>query len=267
MLKATVTAHLLAVKGDGDRNLAEAKRNPTRVCREQAAADLQQAAHLRGIDPRPGADGPDKRLAEFFENSSDIWLAGATDGQHQLRGHRAELSAELKADGLCLEAITPWLSLPPDEQEKRYREAVRVCDWSAYAHRSLGLHLHHMGKIDDAVEHLRRALELNPANEEGREALGQIHADRGDYDDVLALTTDTASSPMLRALRAVALLKTGDVAGAERLARAVIDEQPRQSVALRVVAECLRAQGDERKARELETKADFFERGVRSPGG
>lgn len=269
--KATVTAHVLAMmvqmKADADRNLAEAKKNPTKVCRDQAEADLQQAAYLRGIDSRPGADGPEKRLAEFFQNASDISLAVATDGQHQLRGHRAKLSAELHADRLCMEAIAPWLGLSPDEEEKRYREAVRVCEWSAYAHRALGQHLRHFGKVDEAVLHLRRSVELNPANEEGREWLLLVHAERGDYAEMLALTTERASSPMLRALRAVALLRTGDMTGAEKLARAVVEEHPRQSVGLRVLAECLRSQGDERKARELETKADFYERGVRSPGG
>lgn len=269
--KATVTAQMFEwafrMKADADRRLAEAKKNPTKVGRDQAEADLQQAAYLRSLDPRPGADGPEKRLAEFFENASDISLVVATDGQHQLRKHRAELSAELKADGLCMEAVAPWLNLPPEEQEKRYREAVRVCDWSAYAHRALGQHLRRFGKVDETILHLRRSVDLNPENEEGREWLLLVHAERGDYDDMLALTADSASSPMLRALRAVALLKTGDMAAAEKLACAVLEEHPRQSVALRVLAECLRVHGDERKARELETKADFYERGVRSPGG
>lgn len=80
------------------------------------------------------------------------------------------------------------------------------------------------------------------------------------------LTARQALSTMLRAVRALALVKTGDVASAEKLARAVIDEHPRQTVALRVLAECHRARRDERKARELETRADFFERGVLPPG-
>ena len=84
---------------------------------------------------------------------------------------------------------------------------------------------------------------------------------------MLALSAGKISSPMLRALRAHALMKTGDVAGAEELAGAVLDEHPKQTLALWVLADCVRAAGDERKARELERKADFFERGVRPPGG
>lgn len=223
--KATLMAQMFEwafrMKADADRKLAEAKKNPTKVCRDLAEADIQRADYLRGVDPRPGSDGPEKRLAEFFENTSDISLAVATDGQHQLRGPRVELLAELHADRLCMEAIAPWLGLPPDEQEKRYREAVRVCEGSAYAHRSLGQHLRHFGKVDEAILHLRRSVELNPANEEGREWLLLVHAERGDYAEMLALTTERASSPMLRALRAVALLRTGDMTGAEKLARAV----------------------------------------------
>jgi uncharacterized protein HemY len=85
------------------------------------------------------------------------------------------------------------------------------------------------------------------------------------HEEVLALTEGGWPSPTLQAARAHALFKLGDAAAAERIAREMLARHPRHPMALRVLAECLRAEGEEKSARELERKADFFEHGVAPP--
>jgi Tfp pilus assembly protein PilF len=270
LFRSTLMAHVIelgrAMRADADRKMADMDSEPTKVQQEMAEESAEQAAFLRSVDPRPGADGPEKRLAEHFENTRDLWLAMATDGQHPFPEPRPELEAELRADALCMKAIAPWPELSDDQQEKRLREAIRICDWSAYAHRSLAHHLQRVGKLDEAQLHLRRSVELNPNNEGGRESLALLLADRGDHEAVRTLTTRYETSPMLKAVRAYALVNLGDIPTAEALIDEVLNRYPRHPLALLVVAQCHRARGDEDKARELERRATFYERGVGPPG-
>lgn len=249
---------------EADRRALDMDRDPTKGVLALAAIYQAQRSHLRSIDQRPGADGPDKRLAEHFEGWCKILHVAAGHHDEPLAGPRPELQLEMKADALCMEAIAPWLELSDEEREHRLREAVRICEGLAYAQRCLGHHLHKVGKIAEAIVHLRRSVELNPANEEGREELALIHTERGDHQDVIGLTAGPITSTTLRALRAHALLNAGDGIGAEELARGVLEEHPRQPLALRVLSVCLRASGHEREAQTREGQARYFERGVRS---
>jgi len=177
-----------------------------------------------------------------------------------------ELAAEMQADGLCMEAVAPWLNLRPEQQEEKLREAVRVCDSSSYAHRQLGQHLRHHGRTDEATLHLRRALELNPQNEESREALAFIYLDSDEFSEVLAITDVHASTLTLRAVRAHALVELGAVTEAQGLALELLDKSPRHTTALRVLALCHRKTGDVLEAQKLERRADFLERGAGALG-
>jgi tetratricopeptide (TPR) repeat protein len=254
------------IKANAARMMAEMPSNLPGVAREMAAADAAHVMFLSSIDPRPGADGPEKRMAELFANSRQLGLALANEAASPPE-FRTELLAELRADALCMEAVAPWLGLSPQQQEERYRDAVAACDRSSYVHRSLGEHLLRAGKIEEAMRHLRRSVELNPENDEGRERLALVHGAREEHDEVLALTDRPTASPVLRATRAYTLLKTGDIGSAETLACEVLDGRPNDTLALRVLAACRRARGDVAKACELEMRADLFERGVRPPAG
>jgi len=241
-----------------------ALHDPKEASRQVAETCRERASFWRSIDERPGADGPDRRWAEWFEGEGRMWSALANGRLQEVGEVRAELAAELKADQLCMEAVAPWLKLRPEEQEGRLCEAVRICDSSSYAHRRLGLHLREQGRTEEAIQHLRRATEINPQNEESREALAVTYIDRGNFSEALAITDVPCSTTTLRAARAHALVSIGDVAAAEQLASGILEESPRHTMALRALAECYRRAGDGSEARKLELRADFLERGVRN---
>jgi tetratricopeptide (TPR) repeat protein len=257
----------MAMKEDADRKMAELKKKPAQVLRASAEEYAQQAAYLRSIDTRPGADGPEKRMAEVLEGQRHVALMAATKGRHKLPTPRPELSVELDADRLCLETVAPWLDLDVVEKEKRLREAVRVCPWSSYARRRLGSHLSERGRAEEAITQLREAVKLNPKNVEGRTGLAYVLLDREWYDEAMAVTAVDVASPELATIRAYCTLKLGDAETAESIVRGVLLDVPRHTTALRVLAACLRGLGNEKRAKELERDAAFYERGVRPPGG
>ncbi len=270
MLVAVMGNHLaaltMAMRHDNERKQADFEKDPTRGFMDTAEEFAQLAAHTRSSDPRPGADGPNHRLAEFFEQGRHIFLACATNGKHEVPEPRPEWSAEMQADRLCDEAIAPWLKLTDVEKEERLREAVRLCPWLAYPHRCLALFLGNTGRKEEAIRLFRCALELNPQNEDGRKFLVLDLANRGEYAEVIVLTEEFQSSATLRSVRAHALLKLGRVDAAEKLATAILEEHATHTLAHNVLAGCLRAKGDEKGAREHERKADFYEHGVAPPG-
>jgi tetratricopeptide (TPR) repeat protein len=263
---ATLAAHLQrmalgAAVGAADE-LAQLQANPQAAMQRMAADCRERASFWRNVDQRPGADGPDKRWAEWLEGERDTWLALAEGRPQDIRADRTELLAELRSDALCLEAVAPWLNLVPEQQEERLREAVRVYDSSSYAHRRLALHLRARGRIEEAIHHLRRAIELNPDNEESRESLAMIHLESGCWSEVLAVAGADCRTATLLAARARALFSVGDSAEARTLVDGILAQTPKHPMALRVLALCHREQGEERKARELEGRANLYERGV-----
>lgn len=255
-----------ALASDVSKRLETITTTPQAEWRRMAADCGERASFWRNFDKRPGADGPDKRSAEWFEGERDLWLALAENRLQDVPHGRKELAAEMQADGLCMEAVAPWLNLGPEQQEEKLRQAVRVCDSSPYAHRQLGQHLRHHGRTDEAIRHLRRALELNPQNEESREALAFIYLDRNEFSEALAITNVHPSTLTLRAVRAHALVELGSVAEAQGLALELLDKSPRHPPTLRVLALCHRKTGDVLEAQKLERRADLLERGAESLG-
>jgi tetratricopeptide (TPR) repeat protein len=255
----------MAMKRDADAKMAALEQNPEQSLRKVAEECAQHATSARALDRRPGADGPERRYAEFFEQTHHMTLAAASKGKHVFPALRREWLTEMKADHLCMEAVELGLGGMHEEAEQRLREAVEICTWSAFAHRSLAHHLQGAGKVEESIFHYRRSIELNPENQEGRELLVLLLHELEQHDEVLALTEGGWPWPTLRAARAHALFKLGDAIAAERIARENLDAHPRHPMALRVLAGCLRTKGEEKDARELERKADFFEHGVAPP--
>ena len=61
----------------------------------------------------------------------------------------------------------------PDEAIERYRRALQLNPRDDNAHNSLGWTLASGGRIAEAVPHFQRALEINPANLNARRNLEQ----------------------------------------------------------------------------------------------
>jgi type IV pilus assembly protein PilF len=69
-----------------------------------------------------------------------------------------------------------------------YTESLRLNPKNPQAHHAMGLLMHHaFGRPDQAEEHFRRALELEPQFTEAKVNLGNLHLDRQRYDQAAKL--------------------------------------------------------------------------------
>ena len=64
-----------ALAGDLSKRLETMTTTPHAEWRRMAAGCGERASFWRNFDKRPGADGPDKRSAEWCEGERDLWLA------------------------------------------------------------------------------------------------------------------------------------------------------------------------------------------------
>lgn len=233
--------------------------------KDYARQSGEKAVYFRALNTEPGADGPESRIAEYFEHQRDVALARSR-GRDLPQPLRAEWFAEMRADVLTLEAVAPWPGLTLSEKEERLRKATEACPWSAHAHAMLATFLGLSQRSDEALEEQRRAFELNPASIKRRTTLAQHLADRGDFAEALQLSDIEDPSPALVVVRAYCTLELGDAESATKTVEKVLGEHPRNTTALRVHARCLRALGEKRRAADVERRASFYERGVASPG-
>ena len=63
---------------------------------------------------------------------------------------------------------------------------MRIDPHFAAAHNNLGLALVRTGKVDEGIEHYRKALEIQPGNAEAHNNLGAALARRGNLDEAIA---------------------------------------------------------------------------------
>ena len=75
-----------------------------------------------------------------------------------------------------------------DEAMAHFRKALEIQPDSAEAHSNLGIALAAGGRLDEAVEHFRKALEIQPDSAEAHYNLGNALARQGRLDEALAAT-------------------------------------------------------------------------------
>ena len=72
------------------------------------------------------------------------------------------------------------------DSERLWRHALALEEASSFAHNNLGLVLAERGAMDEAIVHLRRAVEVDPAFVEAYTNLGNFLAQRGSRDEAIA---------------------------------------------------------------------------------
>ena len=107
------------------------------------------------------------------------------DGQFAQAAGQLRAGLELVADARVLSALFFNLGVCEESQE-RWQEAATAYEQCAFlmpqlfwAHYGLGVCLHRLGHFAGATVSLRRALALEPDNEEGHRALAQVYLDAG----------------------------------------------------------------------------------------
>jgi tetratricopeptide (TPR) repeat protein len=138
-------------------------------------------------------------------------------------------SAAAAALLLVMAILTTRQTLVWRDYETLFRHAVAVAPDSAFAHQNLASALANAGKLDEAVEHFRRALAIVDYAE-AHWGLGVIFAQQEKFDAAIAeyrraLSVDAAYRPAREAL-APLLLQQGRTAEAEAEYRAALKIDP-----------------------------------------
>ena len=147
---------------------------------------------------------------------------------------------------LSLRAYRRAIELEPDKFDWQYLYALK---------------LRQNGNLKQAIEHAEAALKLNPQYPALHFHLGLWYLDAGNYDNAdesLTYAVSLGVGPAASAALARAKLKLGNQVQAHAIAIEIV-ETTSHPVAIRVLAETLRAIGEESKARELLVKASGSE--------
>jgi DNA-binding winged helix-turn-helix (wHTH) protein/tetratricopeptide (TPR) repeat protein len=113
-----------------------------------------------------------------------------------------------------------------DEAIALQRRAVEVKPLSSVLRYNLAAMLFSAGDLDQTEAEMRRLLELTPAMPGGRELLGLVLVQKGQYDDALALVADGPGDPARLQVRALAYYSSGHRAEADAALRALIAACP-----------------------------------------
>lgn len=73
-----------------------------------------------------------------------------------------------------------------DQARQAYERAIRTSPDSALLHRELALVERELGRLDSALAHARRAVELDAGDARAYATLGEIHTSRGEFAEALA---------------------------------------------------------------------------------
>ena len=230
-----------------------------RRCYALTADDFErQSTDLASRLP-PGSDDMGAIVAEFTASSAKFFRALANGEPRQVL--RDGFNEDMRAIGMCYQALAPWNHHTKDQQEKVFRQAVEACPHLAYPKRMLAQHLALQGQFEEVLDLLQESVNLNPANIEGRELLIDALLRRQMYEEMTQLAYEP-SSVVLDTARALGLVRTGRVAEAEVIVERLLPNHSNNPLVLEVDAACKEERGDQRGAAAAKRKAKLLGYGV-----
>ena len=230
-----------------------------RQCYALTADDFErQSTDLASRLP-PGSDDMGAIMAEFTASSAKFFRALA-NGEPRLVV-RDGFDDDMRAIGMCYQALARWNQHTKDQQEKLFRQAVEACPHLAYPKRMLAQHLVSQGRFEEELGLLQEAVNLNPVNIEGRELLIDALLRRQMYEEMTKLAYEP-SSVVLDTARALGLVRTERVEDAEEIVERLLPDHSNDPLVLEVDAACKEERGDKRGAAAARRKAKLLGHGV-----
>ncbi len=154
---------------------------------------------------------------------------------------------------------TSWLY----KAEEELRRALQDDPQSARAHASLALVYFYQGRKELTALEAKRAIELDPNEKDGPNFLALYHTWNGEYAESQALLKPLLdSNPMFFPARVNFgdnLRQTGDPAGSIREQQKVLEQDPKNMLALASLAMAYQTEGDLAGAREALARARVLE--------
>jgi DNA-binding winged helix-turn-helix (wHTH) protein/tetratricopeptide (TPR) repeat protein len=179
-----------------------------------AYAQLARAYNTRSFK---FASWPDAKL---FQENADVAIAKALD----LAPNLAEAHFSL---GLIL--WTKTKGFPHEQAIKAFKRSLELEPNADETHHQLSMVYAHVGLLDEAHQHVARAIDLNPNNTMARFRVGVYLAWHCRFDEALTVlkTVPSDVSPMLiDRLRAEVLVRVGRLAEAQAIVDDYLDKHP-----------------------------------------
>lgn len=111
-----------------------------------------------------------------------------------------------------------------------FTEAVRAAPTSADAHHNLGVALYYCRRLDEAIDQLHTALELDPTLASSQGSLAQALVESGRYDEAMVALTEAVrldpNDPDIHGARALLLVRQGRLGEAQAAYREALRLQP-----------------------------------------
>ncbi|MCC6558751.1 MAG: hypothetical protein IT372_37940 [Polyangiaceae bacterium] len=225
------------------------------------------AGRMRALAPARGGSKTTRTLVRMTE-----WLAravseegGAAALEETAWIEEAVDEEEMDAEGAAMAAMSLAEPADPAQREAALREALARCPRATFVRWILALLLCLRGEAEEAASHLQVVVCEEPDHHEARMRLAMLlaEADPGaalaEIDEVHRRGHRSADTLCQRAR---CLLRLERPTEAEAALHEAIERSDRHVPALIALAECRRAAGDERRARELERRAAFYGRAV-----
>ena len=158
--------------------------------------------------------------AKLFQENADVAIAKALD----LDPNLAEAHFSL---GLII--WTKTKGFPHEQAIKAFKRSLELQPNADETHHQLSMVYAHVGLLDEAHEHVARAIDLNPNNTMARFRAGVYLAWHCRFDEALTVlkTVPSDVSPMLiDRLRAEVLIQVGRLADAQAIVDDYLDKHP-----------------------------------------
>lgn len=145
------------------------------------------------------------------------------------------------------------------DSERLWRYALALDERSSFAHNNLGLALAERGEFDEAIHHIRRAVQIDPRFVEAQTNLGNFLAQRGSSEDAIfhlqqALEIDPAFVNAHNTLGNI-LVNRGETNQAIEHFRKALETNPKSAITYYNLGRALARRGDAAEAIENYRKA------------
>ncbi len=153
---------------------------------DDALASFERAVAADPDSPLTYAGLAEAEWLKYFVTDDATWLERANEAAREAELRNPDLAAVLRIEGILDAAAGRY-----ERAEAEYRRAIELEPRNDDAYRRLGQVLEQNNQIDDALAAYRKALEVDPQYYKNYHALGSFYFDRANYAETIKYLSKT----------------------------------------------------------------------------